>query len=109
MNNKPVGLHLIGGVAGLLSGILMLVSSYIVVMRPPRCCAGDTGVEVGRGDARIKRRKSHSDCADGHRVVCITQRHRNDTQLPWARFCNDVVGYGDGRASLSNSSASHLG
>ena len=33
MNHKPVGLNLIGGVAGLLSGILMLVSSYIVVMR----------------------------------------------------------------------------
>ncbi len=33
MKNKPVELYLIGGAAGFLSGVLMLVSSYIIVMR----------------------------------------------------------------------------
>lgn len=33
MNKKPVELYLIGGAAGLLSGVLMLVSSYIIVTR----------------------------------------------------------------------------
>ncbi len=33
MNNKPVELYLIGGAAGFLSGVLMLVSSYLIVMR----------------------------------------------------------------------------
>ena len=33
MNNKPVGLSLIGGTTGFLSGVLMLVSSYLVVVR----------------------------------------------------------------------------
>ena len=33
MNKKPVELYLIGGAAGFLSGVLMLVSSYIVVAR----------------------------------------------------------------------------
>ena len=33
MNKKPAELYLIGGAAGFLSGVLMLVSSYLVVMR----------------------------------------------------------------------------
>lgn len=33
MNKKPVELYLIGGTAGFLSGVLTLVSSYIIVMR----------------------------------------------------------------------------
>ena len=33
MNKKPVELYLIGGAAGFLSGVLMLVSSYLVVAR----------------------------------------------------------------------------
>ena len=33
MNNKPVELYLIGGAAGFLSGVLMLISSYLIVMR----------------------------------------------------------------------------
>ena len=33
MNNKPVELYLIGGATGFLSGVLMLVSSYLVMAR----------------------------------------------------------------------------
>ena len=46
MNNKPVGLHLIGGVTGLLSGILMLVSSYIVVMRLQDAALGTPALKL---------------------------------------------------------------
>ena len=60
----------------LLSGILMLVSSYIVVMRLQDAALGHTGTKVGGSNTRIKRRKSHSDCADGHCIVCITQRRQ---------------------------------
>ena len=33
MNKKPIGLYLIGGAAGFLSGVLTLVSSYMIVAR----------------------------------------------------------------------------
>ena len=33
MNKKPVELYLIGGAAGFLSGVLTLISSYMIVMR----------------------------------------------------------------------------
>ena len=46
MNNKPVGLYLIGGVAGFLSGVLMLVSSYIVVVRLQDAALGTPALKL---------------------------------------------------------------
>ena len=109
MNNKPVGLYLIGGAAGFLSGVLMLVSSYIVVTRLQAAALGTPGVEVVGSDARIERCKSHPDCANSDCVVCAAQQRRDGAQLPWNRFCDDVVSHRNGWASLSNCSASCLG
>ena len=46
MNDKPVGLNLIGGIAGFLSGVLMLVSSYIVVMRLQDAALGTPALKL---------------------------------------------------------------
>ena len=46
MNKKPVELYLIGGAAGFLSGVLMLVSSYIIVARLQDAALGTPALKL---------------------------------------------------------------
>ncbi len=46
MNNKPVELYLIGGATGFLSGVAMLISSYLVVARLQAATLGTSELKM---------------------------------------------------------------
>ena len=84
MNKKPVELYLIGGAAGFLSGVLMLVSSYIIVARLQDAALGTPALKLVGVTHGLSVVSLILIVPTVIALFVSLNGHRDSTQLPWA-------------------------